>query len=180
MCVAPSGSSWSEHTVATHVLQEPCGRVSSVKFVGRITLSWRDGQRGKVSWAPAKREETETRGDADNFLPHSHFFFTGTLLVRFEKAKETAHQLSRHCKLSRRIFFFFVELEIKLWVSVVDVKSRQRFNTEPEECIQIGQRRASVSGDVQPVLSGSPCFSKVSWTWAPLVSLKTFFPLTWI
>lgn len=56
------------------------------------------------------------------------------------------------------------ELEKKLRASVVDVKSGQRFNTEPEECIQSGQRRASVSGDVQPALSGSPCFSKVCWT----------------
>lgn len=60
------------------------------------------------------------------------------------------------------------------WVlRLVDVRSGRRFNTEPEECIQLGQRRVSVSGDVQPARSGSPCSSKVSWTWAPLVSLNT-------
>lgn len=59
------------------------------------------------------------------------------------------------------------------WVlRLVDVKSGRRFNTEPEECIQLGQRRVSVSGDVQPARSGSSCSSKVSWTWAPLVSLN--------
>lgn len=49
-----------------------------------------------------------------------------------------------------------------LQTSVGCEKEGESFITEPEECIQLGQRQVGVRGDVQLVRSGSPCCSKAS------------------
>lgn len=121
----------------------------------------RQTERGKVSWAPARRKETQTRREGVNFLPDPHIF-THRVLVRFGKSGGIKRTLDINA-LYFESFTFLEGLAIKI-LSVVDVKSGRRFNTEPEECIQLGQQRACVSGDVQPALSGSPCFSTVSST----------------
>lgn len=67
----------------------------------------------------------------------------------------------RRALIDRREADHVGEIILKLLqTSVGCEKEGDGFNTEPEECIQLGQQRVGVRGDVQLVRSGSPCCSK--------------------
>lgn len=103
-----------------------------------------DWEEAKRSWARAKRKVTEARTDGDSFLQEAPISFHpresfGGLWKSCWNELELIKTPSLEWLLLLLLvlfYFFFGGGRTRNWLlCVVDVKSVQRFNTQPKECI---------------------------------------------